>query len=66
MNGAVLDLGADPGEIRNLADGPAHTETPERLLKHVLAGWDPGTIRNECVDREKDYKSKTKCGYYEP
>jgi choline-sulfatase len=61
-NVALFDLEADPGEIHNLADGPAHSETRQRLLTRVMEGWNPDTIRKECLDLEMDYKMIVKWG----
>ena len=55
-NVALFDLETDPGEIRNLADNPAHEETRDRLLNNVTEGWYPDTIRKECIDLEEDYR----------
>ena len=40
----LFDLEADPDELKNLAEDPAHRETRERLTSILMAGWDPDEI----------------------
>ncbi|MGP1396304.1 MAG: sulfatase-like hydrolase/transferase [Inquilinaceae bacterium] len=40
----LFNLDDDPGEIRDLAEDPAHAAIRDALVDRVLAGWDPEAI----------------------
>jgi choline-sulfatase len=43
----LFDLDADPEEMADLGDSPAHAGVRAALSARVLAGWDPAAVRRE-------------------
>lgn len=50
----LFDLSADPDEMHDLAESPAHTAIRDALCAKVLSGWDPEQIAGTMVRRQAD------------
>jgi choline-sulfatase len=50
----LFDLAADPHELDDLAERPAHRATRERLERALLADWDPDAIAARMRARRRD------------
>lgn len=50
----LFDLGADPHELHDLAEQPAHRAVRERLTQKLLADWDPDAIAARMRARRGD------------
>jgi choline-sulfatase len=50
----LFNLAADPDELRNLGDDPAHAAIRARLLERLLADWSPDAIDARMKQRRRD------------
>jgi choline-sulfatase len=50
----LFNLAADPDELRDLGDDPAHAAIREQLLARLLADWSPDAIDARMKQRRRD------------
>lgn len=50
----LFDLSADPDELDDLAEHPALAAVRDRLMRRLLADWDPERIRARMAERRRD------------
>ena len=50
----MYDLDADPDELTNLFDDPDYSETATDLERELLDGWDPESIKNACIQSQRE------------